>query len=127
MFTTAQASEIEDVAVDGEVEFQERCAICHGEDAKGNGPYTFALINKPPDLTKLLIENNGHFPFIETFMIIDGREMIKFHGTRLMPIWGDRYEQETWAYVSPEYANTLIRGRIFELIIYLYSIQELEM
>jgi len=58
---------------------------------------------------------------------IDGREMAKHHGTRLMPIWGDRYTSESWSEVSPEYAKTLVRGRIFELILYLYSIQDQKM
>ena len=125
--TIAFATELDDLVMDGEKEFQENCAICHGNDAKGDGPYTIALTVKPSDLTKLLIENDGYFPFLETFMIIDGREMIRLHGTRLMPVWGDRYKEDTWSHVSPEYANTLARGRIFELLIFLYSIQEPEM
>lgn len=117
-------TETDDLVIEGQKEFQQRCAVCHGEKGKGDGPYSFALVFKPADLTKLLIANEGHFPFIETFLIIDGRDMIKYHGTRLMPIWGDRYSQETWSSVSPEHASTLVRGRIFELLIYLYSIQQ---
>ncbi len=30
-------------------------------------------INKPSDLTKLSFNNKGSFPFIETYLIIDGR------------------------------------------------------
>ena len=123
-FSPANAAEIDDLVMEGEKEFQHSCAICHGEDGKGDGPYSFALVFKPADLTQLLIENNGQFPFIETYLIIDGREIMKSHGTRLMPIWGDRYSQEAWSEVSPQYAKTLVRGRIFELLLYLYSIQE---
>ena len=57
-------------------------------------------------------------------MIIDGRELVKSHGPRLMPIWGDRYTEESWYEVSPEHANTLVRGKIFELLLFLNSIQE---
>ena len=117
-------TETDDLVIEGQKEYQQRCAVCHGEKGKGDGPYSFALVFKPADLTKLLIANEGHFPFIETFLIIDGRDMIKYHGTRLMPIWGDRYSQETWSSVSPEHASTLVRGRIFELLMYLYSIQD---
>jgi len=117
-------TETDDLVIEGQKEFQQRCAVCHGEKGKGDGPYSFALVFKPTDLTKLLIANEGHFPFIETYLIIDGRDMIKYHGTRLMPIWGDRYSQETWSSVSPEHASTLVRGRIFELLMYLYSIQQ---
>ena len=117
-------TETDDLVIEGQKEFQQRCAVCHGTEGKGDGPYSFALVFKPADLTKLLIANEGHFPFIETYLTIDGRDMNKFHGTRLMPIWGDRYSQDTWSSVSPEHASTLIRGRIFELIMYLYSIQD---
>lgn len=117
-------TETDDLVIEGQKEFQQRCAVCHGTKGRGDGPYAFALIFKPSDLTKLLIKNEGHFPFLETYLMIDGRDMIKYHGTRLMPIWGDRYSQETWSSVSPEHANTLVRGRIFELLMYLYSIQD---
>lgn len=120
----SKLTETDDLVIEGQKEFQQRCAVCHGEKGKGDGPYSFALVFKPADLTKLLVENDGDFPFIETYLIIDGRDMIKYHGTRLMPIWGNRYSQETWSSVSSEYASTLVRGRIFELLMYLYSIQE---
>ena len=123
-YCTSNASEIDDLVIDGEKEYQQRCALCHGEDAKGDGPYAFALVFKPADLTQLLIENDGVFPFLDLYLIIDGREIVKSHGTRLMPIWGDRYSEETWSVVSPQYAKTLVRGRILELLLYLYSIQE---
>ena len=122
--TTAYTSEIDDLVLAGEKEYLQRCALCHGEDAKGDGPYSFALVFKPADLTQLLIENNGQFPFVETYLIIDGREIVKSHGTRLMPIWGDRYSEKYWSDVNPKLAKTLVRGKIFELILYLYSIQE---
>lgn len=124
LFCTVNASEIDDLVIEGEKEFQQRCALCHGEDAKGDGPYSFALVFKPADLTQILIENDGVFPFLDIYLIIDGREIVKSHGTRLMPIWGDRYSEETWSVVSPQYAKTLVRGRILELLLYLYSIQE---
>lgn len=123
----SELTEIDDLVIEGQKEFQQSCAVCHGADGKGDGPYSIALVFKPADLTKLLIKNEGHFPFLETYLIIDGRDMLKQHGTRLMPIWGDRYSQEAWSAVSPEYSNTLIRGRIFELLLYLYSIQESEL
>jgi mono/diheme cytochrome c family protein len=122
-----ELTETDDLVIEGQKEFQQSCAVCHGADGKGDGPYSIALVFKPADLTKLLIKNEGHFPFLETYLIIDGRDMLKQHGTRLMPIWGDRYSQEAWSAVSPEYASTLIRGRIFELLLYLYSIQESEL
>ncbi len=118
------AGESVDAVKAGAKEFQQRCALCHGDNGKGNGPYAFALVFKPTDLTKLLADNDGEFPFLETYLIIDGREIVKSHGPRLMPIWGDRYNTEAWSEVDPEFGDTLVRGRIFELLLFLYSIQE---
>ena len=117
-------SESEDLIIEGQKEFLQSCAICHGDEGKGDGPYFSALVNKPTDLTQLLIENEGEFPFIDIYLIIDGREISGFHGARLMPIWGDRFSEDFWSVVSPDYASTLVRGRIFELLLYIYSIQE---
>ena len=108
----------------GAKEFQERCALCHGDNGRGNGPYAFALVFKPADLTKLSVENGGVFPFMKAYQIIDGREVVKAHGSRLMPIWGDRYSVESTLEVNPEHHATLVRGKIFELLIFLNSIQE---
>ncbi|QMU62327.1 MAG: cytochrome c [Gammaproteobacteria bacterium] len=123
-FNTVSASESIDAVNAGAKEFQQRCALCHGDNGKGNGPYAFALVFKPSDLTTLLADNNGVFPFLETYLIIDGREIVKSHGPRLMPIWGNRYSTESWSEVDPEYGDTLVRGRILELILFLFSIQE---
>lgn len=116
--------QIDDSIQSGAKEYQQRCALCHGDNARGNGPYAFALVFKPSDLTKLSISNGGSFPFIETYLKIDGREIAKAHGTRLMPIWGNRYNEESWSLVSPEYASTLARGKIFELLLFLHSLQD---
>ena len=118
------ARELDNALSKGEEEYQRSCSLCHGEDAKGDGPYSIALVFKPSDLTQILRENDGEFPFLEIYFVIDGRDMTKVHGTRLMPIWGDRYNDESWSHASPEYSDTLVRGRIFELLLYLYSIQE---
>jgi hypothetical protein len=39
-------------------------------------------------------KNNGVFPFDSVYEIIDGRKTVIAHGTRDMPIWGDRYMPE---------------------------------
>jgi len=72
LYNTSYASKIDDLVIEGEKEFLQRCALCHGGAAKGDGPYSFALVFKPADLTQLLIENNGYFPFLEVYLSIDG-------------------------------------------------------
>ena len=119
-----EITELDDAIIEGEKEYQARCALCHGDTGQGDGPYAYALVYKPSDLTKLFINNGESFPFLETYLLIDGRDMNKYHGTPVMPIWGDRYNEETWMNVSPEFSGTLVRGRIFELVLFIYSIQK---
>lgn len=120
----------------GGVEFERSCALCHGFNAKGKGVMSDSLTKKPADLTVLTKNNNGHFPFDAVYQVIDGSEQVDIHGTRDMPIWGDRYRKEARDYNEraekyheitgqsqiDEYLHA--KGLILELITYIISIQE---
>lgn len=110
----------QEVAAAGKPAYEQYCAVCHGREAKGDGPAMNFLTIKPADLTQLSKRNNGTFPFWRTYRVIDGREEIKGHGTRDMPIWGAKFRSET---TSNMIAQTQVRGRILELVYYLQSIQ----
>ena len=102
--------------------FVRSCAVCHGQDAKGNGAYAPLLVVVPPDLTTLARRNNGFFPFDRAFETISGNELMPAHGSREMPIWGQEFAHEAETLGVP--ARTLMRGRILELIAYLAHIQQ---
>lgn len=107
----------------GKREFQRSCATCHGADAKGNGPSAGFLNVKPTDLTQLSKNHGGVFLFWRTYEKISGRDedVIRGHGTREMPIWGERFRLEKSA--SDEHLSG-VRGRLLQLVHYLQSIQE---
>ena len=100
------------------------CSVCHGKDAKGNGSFSENLKVTPPDLTTLSSSNNGIFPWIHLFEVIDGKDIARAHGTKEMPIWGDLFDLSNWSSHDIENANTIVRGRIFELLVYLNSVQK---
>ena len=106
----------------GGVEFERSCAVCHGFQGRGNGVLADSLKVKPSDLTKLAKNNNGHFPFTRVYQVIEGSPRVGVHGSREMPVWGDRYRKESEQYEADEYLYT--RGLILELMVYLISIQE---
>ncbi len=113
-----QGTEVNSALELGKNRFERNCGICHGVDAKGGGAFAVLLKVTPPDLTVLTKNNNGSFPFAEVYNAIDGRNTPLAHGREGMPIWGDRYKQ-----VVEDGSETLVRGRILELIIYLDSLQ----
>jgi mono/diheme cytochrome c family protein len=110
----------EEVAKAGRPSYEQHCAVCHGHDGKGDGVAMNLLTVKPADLTQLSKKNNGTFPFWQMYGVIDGREEIKGHGTRDMPIWGREFRMQA---SSSPVAESQVRGRILELIYYLESIQ----
>ncbi|MCK2184087.1 c-type cytochrome [Halomonas getboli] len=114
----------------GQAEYESSCASCHGVDAKGQGPFAelLSLTGSPPDLTRLQANNDGVFPFERVYRVIDGREEVKFHGPREMPIWGKRYSDD--ALDMGMVGEMMIgreaytRSRILALISYLSTLQE---
>jgi len=108
----------------GAIEFRMSCAVCHGKEARGDGPLARILTVKPTDLTNLSKRNKGQFPFEQVVETIDGRTQISAHGTREMPVWGTRYEAEVGRQYGPYGSETVIKTRILELVHYLQSIQE---
>ena len=101
----------------GRQRFMLDCATCHGVDATGNGPVAGVLKIQPPDLTRLASRNHGNFAYADVYATIDGRQPLA-HGTREMPIWGNRYKQ-----VLPALGEKKAHARIDALVRYLESLQ----
>ncbi|MDU8913233.1 c-type cytochrome [Aestuariicoccus sp. MJ-SS9] len=111
----------------GRAEYMVACAGCHGESGKGDGPLAGVLDMHTPDLTHLARDKgDGTFPFEYVLWMIDGREIIRAHGSE-MPLWGDRYTVSAMAAEEsselPEARELFVRGRILSLVYYLESIQ----
>lgn len=107
----------------GKREFDAKCAVCHGLDGKGGGPYAESLKGKLPDLTTMARRNGGVFPVSRTFDTIEGAG--PGHGTRDMPVWGLDYTIRA-AEVYPELPYNqahYVRTRIMALLEYLNQIQ----
>jgi len=116
---TAQESE---VIAGGELEYQNACAICHGVDARGSGIMSKYLNVRPANLRQLRVVAGGAFPFWEIYRKIDGQSEIPGHGTRNMPIWGDRFRAQAGG--DGKSAQTQAAGRILSLVFYLQHLQE---
>lgn len=107
----------------GKNEYARSCENCHGASGKGDGPYSSRLIIKPADLTILAKTHNGAIPISSLYRMIDGSDDVAFHGGIQMPVWGNRYRSESIFELGPDNSHTFVRGRIFELLIYLDTLQ----
>ena len=111
----------------GRVEYRDNCAVCHGFDARGEGPLAMLLKVAPTDLTTLTRGNDGRFPFERVYRIIDGRGAVAAHGPREMPVWGREYAAEAPGreghFFGPLDPEVYATGRILALIRYLQSVQ----
>jgi mono/diheme cytochrome c family protein len=93
-----------------------RCASCHGEDGKGDGPAAAALKNPPANLTQISKKNGGTFPRAQVMQFIDGERPVPAHGPRHMPVWGEVFRREK--------ADSEARMRVMALTSFIESIQE---
>jgi mono/diheme cytochrome c family protein len=104
----------------GQQYFQRYCSVCHGLSGRGDGPAAPALQPPPADLTRIAQRRGGHFPVADIAAFIDGRTVMPAHGSREMPIWGERFgEMGGGGSVGEE----VVRGNLLILIEYLQSIQ----
>lgn len=112
----------------GKHEYMDHCAVCHGASGKGDAGAIDILSVAPGDLTTLSRKNGGVFPHDRVYAVIDGRQPVKGHGSREMPIWGKAYSLETIKageyYVDVPYNMEMyVRSRILALIDYLNRLQ----
>lgn len=101
--------------ISGADEYYRLCAVCHGEQGRGDGPMARVLKTPPPNLTLLAKNNGGHFPFLSVLEMIDGRNMIAVHGSREMPVWGES--------LARDYDQFIARTIELELLLHLDSLQ----
>ncbi len=93
-----------------------RCASCHGEGGKGDGPAAVARKNPPADLTRISKNHGGTFPRAEVMQFIDGERPVPAHGPRHMPVWGEVFRRER--------SDSEARMRVLALTAFIESLQE---
>jgi mono/diheme cytochrome c family protein len=107
------------VVPSGKVIYKQYCAVCHGVEAKGDGPYAPMLKVPPPDLTTLAKRHDGKFPYDYVSNILRfGAGPSILHGTADMPAWGPIFQ-----YLDKNNERA-VGQRIKNLCDYLASLQE---
>jgi mono/diheme cytochrome c family protein len=118
---TAQEKAVKEVqarpttSIVGKDLYHSYCAVCHGTDAKGNGPAADSLKARPTDLTQISKNNGGKFPDQKVLDIIKGDAPAGAHGNKDMAPWGRIFSQQANPSTSQQ--------RVYSLLNYINSIQ----
>jgi mono/diheme cytochrome c family protein len=122
--TISGLAKAQDVAA-GQEEFRDHCAACHGMTGLGDGPIGPLLKTPAPNLAFISERNRGKFPFKKIYEIIDGSNVLAAHGSRDMPLWGDRYSRDPKP-ITPDQVDIskqLAQQRILSLVYYIGTLQ----
>lgn len=109
----------------GESEYRLHCAACHGLTGRGDGPVGQILKTPAPNLALITQRNGGKYPVQKIYEIIEGSSVVAAHGTRDMPLWGDRYRKESDPQTPDQttLASDQAQQRILSLVYYLGTMQ----
>lgn len=113
-----ETSEAFSAGTSGSAVYKTYCAVCHGAEAKGDGPLAKSLRHAPPDLTLIARRDGGKFDPVRVHRMIDGRDPVKDHGGPDMPVWGDAFKRS-----SEGYSDKAVKERIAALVDHLKSLQ----
>ncbi|MBW2270574.1 MAG: hypothetical protein JRH16_18565 [Deltaproteobacteria bacterium] len=101
--------------------YRRLCASCHGLDGSGEGAAVASVGGPPPDLRLIASRRAGRFDRVEISEWIEGRSLPAEHGTRDMPVWGERLSVDYERYTD---RDALIGVTLDSVVVYLESLQE---
>ena len=107
-----------DASLSGEKLYKRDCAVCHGNDLKGNGPAPPPFKDVPPDLSTLAKRHGGKFPEKYFEDVLRNGVVIPAHGSPEMPTWGADFR------TREHLDSAQVTLRITNLSNYIKSLQE---
>lgn len=103
--------------------FNALCVVCHGAEARGDGPMAQILTVMPADLTQLSASNGGVFPTFRVVRQIDGRDPLLAHGGE-MPLFGEMFDVQDAALADTSGQPILTAQPIADIVTWLMTIQD---
>ena len=96
--------------------YAQHCAVCHGNDLQGAGPFP-PPYRKPPDLSRLARRHGGKFPEAYVSKVLRIGVTLPAHGPAEMPVWGSDFA------AKERIDEAQVTERIRRLISYLKAAQ----
>jgi mono/diheme cytochrome c family protein len=96
--------------------YAQHCAVCHGNDLRGAGPFP-PPYRKPPDLSRLARRHGGKFPEAYVSKVLRNGVKLPAHGPAEMPVWGSDFA------AKERIDNAEVAERIRGLVLYIKSAQ----
>lgn len=107
--------------VEGQLLFEQNCAVCHGAAGRGDGLIARQLDPTPPDLTRIAFHERDVFPRTRVLSVIDG--YTRRTPDEEMPEFGLLLEGETVPVVLEDGKMSPVPRPLAALVVYLESIQ----
>ena len=106
--------------VEGQLLFEQNCAVCHGTAGRGDGLIADQLDPSPPDLTRITFRERDVFPRTRVLSVIDG--YTRQAPDEKMPEFGLLLEGETVPVVLEDGKMSPVPRPLAALLVYLESI-----
>ena len=107
---------------DGRALFVQNCAVCHGDNARGDGPMARAMKKAPKDLTLISVRHGDKFPRAKILSVIDGYARSNLDGPN-MPEFGELLKGDLVPFDSGDGKPTPTPRKLVAILEYLESIQ----
>jgi mono/diheme cytochrome c family protein len=101
--------------------YAQHCAMCHGVEARGDGPLAPSLVVQPSNLRGL--GRGDAFPTFRVAARIDGHDPLVSHGSP-MPIWGQFFAGPQTALRTSSGQPILTPAPVADLVAWLATIQD---
>jgi mono/diheme cytochrome c family protein len=108
-------------AVEGQIVYDQNCALCHGPGGRGDGLMAARMTPPPPDLTRITFRERDVFPRTRVLSVIDG--YTRQAPDEAMPEFGLLLEGETVPVVLEDGTLSPVPRPLAALVVYLESIQ----
>ncbi|OSQ50876.1 c-type cytochrome [Marivita geojedonensis] len=107
----------------GRTVYNDKCAVCHGFNGRGDGDLADGLDPRPADLTQIAARRDGVWPMLEVMAIIDGYTKRYLPGSD-MPIYDEFLEGDLVTFDTGNGIRQKAPANLLSIARYLETLQD---